>query len=98
MGQTSQNQALLGELTVHYPTLSQLEVNAADLLVEKAVGFVMPKGTEVFAPGQSCKGYLLLGQGVVRVQSVSREGREARPLSRKTRRDMHPDQPQFAWR
>lgn len=67
----------LGGLEDHYPSLTRLEAPAHSLLGEKAMAFSMPKGTEVFAPGQSCQGYLLLSHGVVRVQSVSREGREA---------------------
>ncbi|SNZ20884.1 Crp/Fnr family transcriptional regulator [Cohaesibacter gelatinilyticus] len=60
-----------------YPALSKLEPEARTLLSTKAMPFVIAKGTEVFAPGQSCRGYLLLSRGVVRVQSVSKEGREA---------------------
>lgn len=60
-----------------YPALARLEPEAADLLSQNAVAFTMEKGTEIFSPGQSCRGYLLLGRGIVRVQSVSREGREA---------------------
>lgn len=69
MGQTSLEQ--------FYPALSKLEPEASTLLSTKAMPFVIAKGTEVFVPGQSCRGYLLLSRGVVRVQSVSKEGREA---------------------
>ncbi len=67
----------LDGLEEHYPPLARLEELAHSMLADKAMAFVMPKGTEVFAPGQSCRGYLLLSHGVVRVQSVSKEGREA---------------------
>ena len=65
------------ELAQHYPALSRLEPEAMTLLSQKAVAFAFPKGVELFAPGQACRGYLLLSRGSVRVQSVSREGREA---------------------
>lgn len=65
------------DLELHYPALARLEPDAGSLLTDKAMSFVMPKGSEVFSPGQSCRGYLLLNRGVVRVQSVSKEGREA---------------------
>lgn len=61
----------------HYPALARLEPDAAGLLSSNAVAFTMSKGAEIFSPGQICRGYLLLGHGIVRVQSVSKEGREA---------------------
>ncbi|MCT4656240.1 MAG: Crp/Fnr family transcriptional regulator [Cohaesibacter sp.] len=65
------------DLVRYYPALAELEPAAACMLEEKAMAFDIPKGSEVFSPGQACRGYLLLNRGVVRVQSVSKEGREA---------------------
>ncbi|MCV6574151.1 MAG: Crp/Fnr family transcriptional regulator [Cohaesibacter sp.] len=67
-------QACLEQL---YPALSKLEPEAKALLSAHSLSFVIEKGSEIFAPGQQCRGYLLLSRGLVRVQSVSREGREA---------------------
>lgn len=69
--------ALISSIQEFYPALSTIDAGAAEILLRHVSPLVMEKGAEVFAPGQVCQGYLLLSQGVIRVQSVSKEGREA---------------------
>lgn len=60
----------------HFPGLRKLDPQVARPLVEAAQVVRLPAGTRIFGPGQAPEAYLLLIEGVVRVQQVSEQGRE----------------------
>lgn len=60
----------------HFPGLRTLDPQVARPLVEAAQVVRLPAGTRIFGPGQAPEAYLLLIEGVVRVQQVSEQGRE----------------------
>ncbi len=62
--------------TAHFPGLRRLEPSIGKPLVETSKIEKIPAGTRIFGPGQSPESYLLLLDGIVRVQQVSETGRE----------------------
>ncbi len=58
-----------------FPTLQNLEGRAGEILKKGQVQ-TFPKAAVFFHPGQVCKGYLLVTQGVVRVSHLGEGGRE----------------------
>lgn len=59
-----------------FPGLQKLEPAIVTPLVETSKIVRLPAGTRIFGPGQAPSAYLLLLDGVVRVQQVSDTGRE----------------------
>jgi len=58
-------------------TLQDLfDAELAQTLADAAQPVSAPAGTQLFAPGSPCRQFLLLLEGVVRVQALSRNGRE----------------------
>ena len=59
-----------------FPGLKQLEPAITRRLVETSTVVRLAAGTRIFGPGQAPEAYLLLLEGIVRVQQVSDTGRE----------------------
>ncbi len=59
-----------------FPELAQLPPAEQQLILERAQVVVLPQDTTVFAPGMPPENFLLVLDGVVRVQQVSAGGRE----------------------
>jgi len=59
-----------------FPGLRQLEPEIAKPLIDTSKVVRLPAGTRIFGPGQAPEAYLLLLDGIVRVQQVSETGRE----------------------
>ena len=59
-----------------FPGLLRLEPTVAELLRAKSKMMAVPMGTIIFGPGKSPENLLLLLDGSVRVQQVSKNGRE----------------------
>jgi CRP/FNR family transcriptional regulator len=55
---------------------SLFDAELAQTLADAAQPVSAPAGTQLFAPGSPCRQFLLLLDGVVRVQALSRNGRE----------------------
>lgn len=62
--------------TAAFPGLKKLEPDVARRLIDTSTIVRLPAGTRIFGPGQSPEAYLLLLEGIVRVQQVSDAGRE----------------------
>jgi CRP/FNR family transcriptional regulator len=59
-----------------FPQLSTLDANTARVLREGVRLIALPAGTVLFREGQLCDNFMLLLQGLIRVQKVSASGRE----------------------
>ncbi len=59
-----------------FPQLSGLSADDRTFLLERAATVTIPAGTTVFAPGLAAESFLLVLEGIVRVQQVSENGRE----------------------
>ncbi len=59
-----------------FPQLARLEPEARQALLAAAGEVRLPQGAVVFAPGDECENYLLVLEGVVRVQQIGEGGRE----------------------
>lgn len=62
--------------TSAFPGLRKLEPDIARPLIETSKVIRIPAGTVIFGPGQAPEAYILLLDGIVRVQQVSDAGRE----------------------
>ncbi len=59
-----------------FPDLAALPADDRRQLVARAAEVSLPLGTTIFAPGKDAESFLLVLEGVVRVQQVSVSGRE----------------------
>ncbi len=62
--------------TSHFPALDRLPSDVRSLLVAQTKILEIESGTRIFGPGQAPESFLLLIEGIVRVQQVSEGGRE----------------------
>ena len=60
----------------NYPGLSRLEPGIRDKIVANSQVVTLPQATQIFGPGKAPDAFLLLIDGIVRVQQVSEGGRE----------------------
>jgi CRP/FNR family transcriptional regulator len=65
-----------GDWTARFPGLGRLAPDLVQRLVESTAVVSLPAGTRIYEPGQTPESYLLLLDGVVRVQQISSSGRE----------------------
>jgi CRP/FNR family transcriptional regulator len=65
-----------GNWLQHFPGLVQLPPALRDALVSRSTLSSIPAGSRIFGPGQAPQSFLLVLDGVVRVQQVSESGRE----------------------
>jgi CRP/FNR family transcriptional regulator len=65
-----------GNWTTRFEGLSKLEPDARSALDAAARIVKIPAGTQIFAPGQTPQGYVLIVSGDIRVSQVSESGRE----------------------
>jgi len=63
-------------ITDHFPELDKLSEESKKILGDGMTIMTAPAGTVMFSEGSECKGYVMLLEGVVRVQKTSEDGRE----------------------
>lgn len=62
--------------STHFPQFFQNRDKGVDLLMDSSTLVKIPAGQQVFYPGGACSNYLLVLEGVVKVQLMSDSGRE----------------------
>lgn len=60
----------------HFPGLARLEEALRETLIARSRVIRLPAGSRIFGPGQAPENFLLLLDGMLRVQQVSESGRE----------------------
>jgi len=60
----------------HFPFLQEIQDTHWIAAIQAAKKLTLPKGTTVFRDGDPCRSYLLVIQGSVRVQKISKSGKE----------------------
>jgi len=63
-------------LAGRFPSLKRLPPEIADRLVREVEAVQVPSGTRIFAEGDSCRSFVALLEGSVRVSKLSESGRE----------------------